>query len=146
VSDPFDLERFVSAQDPVWARVAAELSAGAKRTHWIWFVFPQIAGLGHSPTAVHYALPSQAAAKAYLAHPVLGPRLVEAVKLMLSHRDTPAETILGGIDAVKFRSCLTLFEAAGGGPVFADALHAFYGGARDPRTLEILSGKEPPSP
>jgi len=146
MSDPFDLERFVAAQDPVWARVTAELSAGAKRTHWIWFVFPQIAGLGHSSTAVHYALPSQAAAEAYLAHPVLGPRLVEAVQLMLRHRDTPAETILGGIDAVKFRSCLTLFEAAGGGAVFKDALDAFYGGERDPATLKILSANETSSP
>jgi len=146
VSDPFDLERFVAAQDPIWARVTAELSAGAKRTHWMWFVFPQISGLGMSPTAVHYALPTLAVAEAYLAHPALGPRLVKAVKLMLSHRGTPAETILGGIDAVKFRSCLTLFEAAGGGPLFTDALDAFYGGARDPATLKILSANETSSP
>jgi len=147
MSDPFDLERFVAAQEPVWARVSAELSAGAKLTHWMWFVFPQIAGLGHSPTAVHYALPSLAAAEAYLAHPVLGERLVEAVQLMLRHRDTPAETILGGIDAMKFRSCLTLFEAvADSAPVFADALETFYGGKRDNRTLDIISKNENPSP
>ncbi|WNK00736.1 DUF1810 domain-containing protein [Thalassospiraceae bacterium LMO-JJ14] len=146
MSDPFDLERFVSAQDTVWPDVTAELSAGAKRTHWMWFVFPQIAGLGHSPTAVHYALPSLNAAKAYLKHPVLGGRLEEATGLVLGHAHKSAGEIFGSIDAVKFRSSMTLFDAAGGGPLFADALEAFYGGVRDSATLEILSASETASP
>jgi uncharacterized protein (DUF1810 family) len=139
MSVAFDPERFIAAQEPVWARVTAELAAGHKRSHWMWFIFPQIAGLGMSATSVRYALPSLAAAEAYLAHPVLGPRLIEAVELMLRHRDKSAETILGGIDAVKFRSCLTLFDAvAGSPPPFADALDAFYAGVRDSETLKRI--------
>ncbi len=135
-----DLERFVAAQDPVWPQVLAELAAGAKRSHWMWFVFPQIAGLGTSATSVRFALGSVAEAQAYLAHPVLGPRLARATALMLGHTEAPAASILGGIDAVKFRSSMTLFHAAApSDPAFAQALDAFCGGQPDPRTLQLLA-------
>ncbi len=134
-----DLERFVVAQDPVWPQVVAELAGGAKRTHWMWFVFPQLAGLGHSAMAARYALGSRAEAAAYLDHRTLGPRLGEATGLMLGHAGRPAEAILGGVDALKFRSSMTLFAAARPGePVFRAALDAFYGGRPDLRTLALL--------
>lgn len=133
------LERFVAAQEPVWARVEAELTAGAKRSHWMWFVFPQIAGLGRSAMAIRYALADAAEARAYLAHPVLGSRLRRATELMLSHAGKPAERILGGIDAVKFRSSMTLFAAAvPDDPLFPAALGAFFDGAPDSMTLARL--------
>jgi uncharacterized protein (DUF1810 family) len=136
----FDLERFVAAQDPVWPRVTAELAAGAKRSHWMWYVFPQVAGLGSSPMSARYAIASRAEAAALLAHPVLGPRLREATRLMLGHAGAPATAILGGIDAVKFRSSMTLFaEAAPDEPLFRQALAAFCDGEPDPRTLELLA-------
>ena len=133
-----DLGRFVAAQDRVWADVLAELGAGRKRTHWMWFVFPQLAGLGSSPMAVLYAIGSLDEARAYLAHPLLGARLREATRLMLRHAGTPAEAVLGGIDAMKFRSSMTLFaEAAPDEPLFGEALGAFFGGP-DTRTLALL--------
>ena len=132
------LDRFVRAQETTWPDALAELRAGAKRSHWMWFVFPQLAGLGHSSTARHYAIEDLTEARAYLAHPVLGPRLVEATQSLLEHRSHAPEAILGPIDAMKLRSSLTLFEAAGGDPVFAEALDAFYGGERDPLTLALL--------
>lgn len=136
------LERFVAAQDPVWREVTAELARGAKRSHWMWFVFPQLAGLGSSPTAVRFALASRAEAAAYLAHPILGPRLREATGLMLAQAGRPPEAILGGIDALKFRSSMTLFAAAAPEePLFPAALAAFCGGAPDPRTLALLAGR-----
>ena len=104
-------DHFVQAQDPIWSRVIAELTAGAKRSHWMWFVFPELAGLGSSPMAVRFALASHDAAAGYLDHPLLGPRLHEATGLMLRHQGRPAEAILGGIDAMKFRSSMTLFRA-----------------------------------
>jgi uncharacterized protein (DUF1810 family) len=135
-----DLARFVAAQDPVWPQVLAELAAGAKRGQWMWFVFPQIAGLGTSAMSARFALGSVAEARAYLAHPVLGPRLARTTALMLGHAGRPAESILGGIDAVKFRSSMTLFAAAApSDPAFAQALDAFYGGQPDPRTLQLLA-------
>lgn len=137
--DTSTLERFVAAQDPVWARVTAELAAGAKTSHWMWFVFPQIAGLGTSAMSVRYAIASLDEARAYRAHPVLGPRLAEATELMLRHAGRPAEAILGGIDAVKFRSSMTLFAAAAPEePRFAQALAAFFAGAGDPKTLSRI--------
>jgi len=132
------LDRFVRAQETTWAGALGELRAGAKHGHWMWFVFPQLAGLGHSSTARHYAIADPAEARAYLAHPVLGPRLVEATQALLAHRERPPDAILGSIDAMKLRSSLTLFEAAGGDPIFAEALDAFYGGKRDPLTLALL--------
>jgi uncharacterized protein (DUF1810 family) len=140
MSDRATLADFVAAQDRVWHDVEAELAAGRKASHWMWFVFPQLDGLGRSATARFFALPNLAAARAYLAHPVLGPRLRAATGLMLRHAGTPPEAILGGIDAAKFRSCLTLFaEAAPGEPLFTEALAAFYDGP-DARTLALLGG------
>lgn len=135
-----DLSRFLAAQQDVHAVALAELKAGRKRTHWMWFVFPQIAGLGRSETARFYALASAAEARAYLDHPVLGARLRDCTAAVLAHRDADAETIFGPVDALKFRSSMTLFEAvADDAAPFAEALETFYGGARDPATLAILS-------
>ena len=135
-----DLSRFVEAQALAWPHALAELKAGRKQSHWMWFVFPQIAGLGTSPMAIHYAIKSADEARAYLADPVLGERLREGVAAMLVHRGVSAEAILGGVDALKFRSSLTLFEAAADDSVlFAGALDAFYGGERDARTLTLLA-------
>ena len=141
-ADPFRLERFVAAQAGVWQRALAELRAGRKASHWMWFVFPQLAGLGRSDMARRYAIGGLAEARAWLAHPLLGERLEAAVQALLAHRDRPAEAILGPVDALKLRSSLTLFEAAAGageGP-WAEALDAFYGGERDPATLALLGG------
>lgn len=134
------LERFVVAQGPVWAQVRAELEAGAKRSHWMWFVFPQVAGLGTSPTAVRFGIAGLAEARAYLRHRVLGARLREATELMLGHAGQPADAILGGIDAMKFRSSMTLFHAASApeGALFGRALEAFCGGVPDERTLAVI--------
>ena len=134
-----DLSRFVEAQATAWPAALAELRAGRKQSHWMWFVFPQIAGLGASPMAVHYAIGSADEAKAYLDDPLLGARLREGVAAMLSHRGQSADAILGGIDALKFRSSLTLFEAVADDPaLYVEALDAFYDGARDARTLALL--------
>lgn len=139
--DPHDLARFVVAQRDVYAQVLDELKAGRKRSHWMWFIFPQVDGLGLSAMAQRYAISGVAEARAYLAHEVLGPRLLECVAAVMGHAGVlSAETILGGIDAVKLRSCCTLFERAGGGAPFAACLDAFYGGARDARTLAMTGG------
>ena len=137
----FDLGRFVAAQDRVIDLALAELRSGAKTSHWMWFVFPQIAGLGHSAMAQRYAIADLAEARAYLAHPLLGVRLVEATEAMLGWAgQRSAEMVLGAIDTVKLRSSMTLFEAAAGAgsAPFADCLDAFYGGDRDPATLARL--------
>lgn len=133
------LDRFVAAQDAIYARALTELKAGAKRNHWMWFVFPQIAGLGRSETARYYAIAGLAEAQAYLAHPLLGNRLAECTAAMLSWAGKQdAETILGPVDALKFKSSMTLFEAAGGDPRFGSALDAFCDGERDRATLDLL--------
>jgi uncharacterized protein (DUF1810 family) len=138
---PETLDRFITAQDQVWPAVTAELAAGQKRSHWTWFVFPQLAGLGQSPMAVRYALASVDEARAYLAHPVLSARLREVVDLMLLHRERDAEAILGSVDAMKFRSSMSLFAAADPQePRFAEALSAFFAGAPDPKTVELIGG------
>lgn len=136
------LERFVLAQDSVLASVEAELALGCKRTHWMWFVFPQLAGLGHSSMARAYAIADLDEARRYLAHPVLGERLRLHVGKMLSHRGRPVRDILGEPDDMKFRSCLTLFRAAASEEdrrLFDDTLGAFYGGVPDERTLGLLA-------
>jgi uncharacterized protein (DUF1810 family) len=134
----FDLDRFVEAQDRVYPTVLAELRAGAKRSHWIWFIFPQLQGLGRSATAQHYGIASLAEAAAYLEHPVLGPRLRECASLLAAHEGRSATDILGYPDDLKVRSSMTLFARAGDDPVFRAVLEAFYGGAEDPATLELL--------
>jgi uncharacterized protein (DUF1810 family) len=134
-----DLSRFVMAQQETYPRALAELHAGTKRSHWMWFIFPQIAGLGRSQMAQLYAISDLNKARAYLAHPVLGPRLRECVAAVLAHAGTrTAETIFGGIDPIKLRSSMTLFEAAGGGEAFAGVIDAFFDGVRDPETLRLL--------
>jgi uncharacterized protein (DUF1810 family) len=134
-----DPDRFVAAQDRVWPAVLAELCAGRKASHWMWFVFPQLAGLGASATSVHYALASGPDARSYLAHPVLGPRLREATGLVLAHAGLPPEAIFGATDALKFQAAMTLFAAAApGDPLFAGALDAFFGGRPHARTLDLL--------
>jgi uncharacterized protein (DUF1810 family) len=114
MDDPFNLQRFVDAQAPVYEQVLAELKAGRKTTHWIWFIFPQAKGLGRSPRSEFYGLASLDEARAYLAHPVLGPRLRECTELVLSHGDVSLEQILGGVDAMKFLSCMEIFGDACG--------------------------------
>ncbi len=137
-----DLSRFVDAQAAVYQRVVEELTSGQKQTHWMWFIFPQLSGLGLSPMARHYAIKDTNQARKYLAHPTLGSRLRQDVLLMMEHTDKSALEILGTPDYLKFRSCLTLFcEAApdeAARTLFQDALSQFYGGEPDPRTLELL--------
>lgn len=132
------LDRFVSAQARVYDDALAELRRGRKTSHWMWFVFPQLAGLGRSETARFYAIRDKAEARAYLAHPILGPRLVEATAAMLAAPGS-AETILGGIDALKLRSSMTLFAAAADDPTpFVAALDRFFTGQRDDATLALI--------
>lgn len=134
-----DLDRFVEAQVGAYDQALAELRAGHKTSHWIWFVFPQVTGLGRSAMSQRYAIGSLEQARAYLAHPVLGPRLRECAAALLQHTDRSAEQILGGIDAVKVRSSMTLFQRADPDePIFARVLEQFYGGAPDPATLDRL--------
>jgi uncharacterized protein (DUF1810 family) len=138
--DPFDLDRFVQAQDPVLAQVRRELADGHKRSHWMWFVFPQLRSLGRSATARHYGIGSLAEARAYLAHPVLGPRLVECTGLVNRIEGRSAHQIFGSPDDLKFRSSMTLFaQADPGAAVFRDALRRYFGGAPDALTTDRLS-------
>ncbi|MBB4359073.1 uncharacterized protein (DUF1810 family) [Bradyrhizobium sp. CIR18] len=139
MTDPFDLERFVTAQNPVFRAVQAELARGRKQTHWMWFVFPQIAGLGFSAMSQRYAIGSPAEAKAYLAHPVLGARLIECTGLVLAVQGRSINAILGAPDDSKFRSSMTLFGAVSDEPVFGEALARYFAGERDASTLEILA-------
>jgi uncharacterized protein (DUF1810 family) len=134
------LARFVAAQSGVHDLALAELRAGAKRTHWMWFVLPQLRGLGHSLMADRYGIEGLDEARAYLAHPLLGDRLRDCVDALLTHAGRRnAGEIMGVVDAIKLHSCLTLFEAAGGGALFASALDSFYAGERDRRTLAMVS-------
>lgn len=138
--DPFNLERFVVAQAPVMDTVYDELRRGRKSSHWIWFVFPQLAALGHSPTARRFGIASLAEARAYLAHPILGPRLLECCSLMLrvEHRDI--HEILGHPDDLKFRSCVTLFrQAAPNVGLFSQCLEKYYGGEPDALTIRLCA-------
>ena len=140
-ADPFDLQRFVTAQDSggTYERAAAELRAGRKASHWMWFVFPQIEGLGYSPTARAYAITSLAEARAYLAHPVLGPRLAECAAILAAVPGRTAEQILGEVDALKLRSSMTLFAHADPGePVFRQVLERYFDGIPDPATEQRL--------
>ena len=142
-SDPHDLDRFVEAQSADYTQALAELRAGAKRSHWMWYVFPQFAGLGRSAMAQRFAVRSLAEAREYLRHPTLGPRLVECARAMLDVQGKSAEEILGSIDAIKLRSSATLFaHVTSAGSVFHRILDRYYGGAPDPRTLELIDASE----
>jgi uncharacterized protein (DUF1810 family) len=140
MADQSDLDRFVRAQDPVLTQIRVQLRAGRKRTHWIWFVFPKLAGLGRSDTARYYALASLDEARSYLAHPVLGPRLVECTAVVNAVNDRSAHQIFGSPDDLKFHSSMTLFALAQPDEhVFSDALCKYFGGAQDPLTTEKLA-------
>ena len=140
MDDPYDLQRFVDAQDPVYERVRAELRAGHKQSHWMWFVFPQIAGLGRTETSERYAISSRAEAEAYLEHPTLGLRLRECTRLVNLVEGSSAVDIFGYTDARKFRSSMTLFaHSTPDNEIFRDALRKYFGGDYDHLTLERLS-------
>ncbi len=142
MSEQSNLERFVEAQNDCYETVCAELVAGKKQTHWMWFVFPQLEGLGQSTMARKFALHTKQEAVEYLDHPVLGARLTQCVGLMLAVKGKSAFEILGTPDDLKFRSCMTLFAAvAVGDSVFKEALLRFCGDKADPRTLELLARK-----
>ena len=146
VTEP-DLLRFVNAQSDVYNQVTDELTKGRKRTHWMWFIFPQLAGLGHSSMAQRYAILDLDQARRYLADPLLGSRLRHDVRLMMSHEEKSALDILGSPDDLKFRSCLTLFAQAASDDadhvLFNQALDQFYCGNGDPRTKELLGPTSP---
>lgn len=137
-ADPFNLERFVKAQDFHYENFVAELSAGRKRTHWMWFVFPQLEGLGSSAMSEKYAIADLEEAQAYLTHPVLGERLQLCTNLVLTHEGLSAHAIFGSPDDMKFHSSMTLFDAAAPGGLWDKALKTFFDGERDSRTLELL--------
>ncbi|SLN57788.1 hypothetical protein PEL8287_03113 [Roseovarius litorisediminis] len=132
------LDRFVEAQDQDWPSPVLELRNGRKLGHWMWYVFPQIAGLGRTKFAMTYAIADLDEAQAYLAHPVLGPRLIEVCEAMMSVDGKTAVNVLGSIDALKLQSCATLFQAAGGGEIFGQILSKFYLNQPCPQTLKIL--------
>jgi uncharacterized protein (DUF1810 family) len=139
VSDPFDLQRFVDAQAPVYEQVLREMRAGRKTSHWMWFVFPQVAGLGYSAMAQRYAISSGDEAIAYVDHPVLGPRLRECTAIVNAIEGRTAHQVFGSPDDVKFRSCMTLFaECAPQPDVFREALDKYFAGDPDPLTLDSL--------
>ena len=138
-ADPYDLKRFLIAQEPVIDQVRTELRVGRKTSHWMWFIFPQMGGLGRSETARFYAIGSRDEAAAYLAHPVLGQRLVECTRLVNALDGASAEQIFGNVDAAKFRSCITLFAAAASEQTeFSDALRKYFRGAADEATVERI--------
>jgi len=137
--DPYDLARFVSAQDPVYAQAQAELTLGRKQSHWMWFIFPQIEGLGGSAMAQHYAIRSLGEARAYLDHPLLGARLRECAALVNKVQDRSAHEIFGSPDDLKFHSSMTLFAAAAPDePLFAESLRKYFDSRHDPLTLAKL--------
>lgn len=138
---PFNLQRFLDAQAPSWDDVRAELGQARKRSHWMWFVFPQLAALGRSGTARFYGISGAGEARAYLEHPVLGARLHECCVLLLKATGVSAQDIFGEVDAMKLRSCLTLFEAVSPQTaVFKECLDRYFAGERDPLTMALLAG------
>ena len=142
MSDPFDLERFLRAQEADYDRALSEIRSGRKQTHWMWYVFPQLAGLGSSPTAVRYAIRGIGEAQAYLAHPVLGPRLVESADAVLQHAALTASAMFGYPDDMKLRSSATLFaRVSPAGSVFHRLLDTFFQGQPDEATLSLLQSQ-----
>jgi uncharacterized protein (DUF1810 family) len=138
MDDAFDLRRFVDGQATVYPQVVEELSHGRKRTHWMWFVFPQIAGLGFSAMSQRFAIGSRNEAAAYLEHELLGPRLLECTRLVMAASESTIADILGYPDDTKFRSCMTLFDAVSKHEIFAEAIAAFYPDGNDRATLDLL--------
>ncbi|HMH15399.1 MAG TPA: DUF1810 domain-containing protein [Edaphobacter sp.] len=139
MSDPYELKRFVDAQEGVYEQACAELRTGRKRTHWMWFVFPQIRGLGSSPTAVRFAISGMEEARGYLEHPVLGSRLCECTRIVVGVEGRSVEEIFGYPDDLKFHSSMTLFAKAEAEPgIFGRALEKYFGGEMDPETLERI--------
>jgi uncharacterized protein (DUF1810 family) len=143
MGDPFQLKRFVAAQELVFTTALAELRAGRKQTHWIWFIFPQLRALGRSPTAEFYGIASLEEARAYLGHPILADRLARVTDAVLAHHDLSAHEVFGSPDDLKFRSSMTLFDAASNheNARFQDALGRYFGGEPDEHTLELLRGQ-----
>lgn len=139
MGDPYNLRRFTEAQDGIYDAAHAELHAGSKQGHWMWFIFPQLEGLGRSPTARHFGIGSLDEARAYLEHPLLGPRLRRCVEALLPWKNRSAEQILGSIDAMKLRSSLTLFDRVEPRGIFAEGLAEFYAGKPDQQTLALLN-------
>ena len=138
--DPYNLQRFIDAQQPVYMQVLSELRAGHKQTHWIWFIFPQLSGLGHSATARYFAIQSLDEARTYLRHPTLGRRLRDCTELINQFQYRAVEEILGPVDALKFRSCMTLFlQAAEEDSIFLVSLKLFFAGQLDSPTLNLLN-------
>ena len=140
MNDPYDLKRFVDAQHMVYSRVIAELSQGCKQSHWMWFIFPQITGLGFSAMSQRFALRSRQEAAAYIAHGILGPRLIECTGLVLAVQGRTINDILGSPDDMKFRSCMTLFGAVSDNTIFDEAVAKYFPGGKDRKTLDILAG------
>ncbi|MCC7349263.1 MAG: DUF1810 domain-containing protein [Phycisphaerales bacterium] len=139
MTDPHDLDRFVRAQEPAYAQALAEIKAGRKRSHWMWFIFPQVAGLGFSSTSRHFAIQNLAEVRAYLRHPLLGPRLIECVEAALSVDGRSAYDIFGSSDDLKLRSCATLFACVSpAGSVFEQLLEKYFQSHRDDKTLHLL--------
>jgi uncharacterized protein (DUF1810 family) len=136
--NPFNLDRFVEAQDPIYNRVLSELRRGQKRSHWMWFIFPQIKGLGHSKLAMQFSILNQEEARAYLRHPILGPRLHECTTMVLKTDARSIAEIFGSPDDLKFRSSMTLFDFVAPGTVFGQALRKFFDGQGDQTTLAAL--------
>jgi uncharacterized protein (DUF1810 family) len=137
-TDPHELQRFVDAQAPVYPQIIRQLSSGRKRSHWIWFIFPQVSGLGFSAMAQRFAIGSKGEAAAYIAHDILGPRLIECTRLVMAASEKQINDILGSPDDLKFRSSMTLFDAVSRHEIFAEAIGTFYPEGRDPATLDIL--------
>lgn len=139
--DPYDLDRFVRGQSQIYEVALAEITSGRKRSHWMWFIFPQFAGLGSSRLSVHYAIRSEPEARAYLAHPILGARLRQCAEALLAVNGRSASEIFGSPDDVKLRSSMTLFAVVSApGSVFHRVLHRYFGGEGDERTLALLAG------
>jgi uncharacterized protein (DUF1810 family) len=141
MNDPYRLSRFIEAQEPVYETVLSELEYGRKESHWMWFIFPQIAGLGHSPTTLRFAISSLDEARAYLAHPLLGSRLIQCTRTINALRNRTAHQIFGSPDDMKLRSSMTLFRQAADDPEpFKTAIDRYFDGVSDPLTLDILGG------
>jgi uncharacterized protein (DUF1810 family) len=142
MTDTFELARFLQAQEAIYPTVVAELKHGRKQSHWMWFIFPQVAGLAFSAMSRRYAITSREEARAYLAHGVLGARLVECTALVLAVKDRTINAILGAPDDVKFRSSMTLFAEVSDNPIFGEALAKYFAGAPDSATIEILAAMD----